>query len=867
MNVVVVESPAKAKTIEKYLGKDYTVLASFGHVRDLPSKTGSVRPDEDFAMDWAVDTKSKTRINDIVKALKGSDKLILATDPDREGEAISWHLLEVLNGKKALKDKAIERVVFNAITKKSVTDAINAPRELDMELVEAYLARRALDYLVGFTLSPVLWRKLPGAKSAGRVQSVSLRLICERETEIEMFKPEEFWTVDADVASNGNKNFPAKLFSLDGEKLDKFTLNNEEKAMAAKAKLDAAGLSVSSVVAKPVTRNPYPPFMTSTMQQDASRRLGFSATRTMQTAQKLYEGVDIGGETVGLITYMRTDGIDMVGEAVSEARSMISNKFGAEYLPEKPRVYKSKAKNAQEAHEAIRPTSFTRSPDSLNLSGDMEKLYQLIWNRATASQMNSARLERTTIIMEDKPGTVGLRASGSVLRFDGFLKLYVDPANDDKDEESVRLPALKEGDMVIAEKVNADQHFTQPPPRFSEASLVKRMEELGIGRPSTYASIMKVLQDRSYVTLDKRRFIPADKGRLVVSFLENFFGKYVQYGYTADLEERLDLVSDGKLNWKKLLEDFWTQFSTHVDGTKELRVTEVLDALNEALGPMVFPAKEDGSDARKCPSCDEGRLSLKVGRFGAFVGCSNYPECKHTRPFGQNGEADQATEDKVLGVDPDTGLDVWLKSGRFGPYVQLGEETKPKPKRTGLPKTWPAADMDLFKALKLLTLPRPIGDHPEDGKPIVGNLGRFGPYILHAGTYANLPDIDEMFEVGLNRAVTLLAEKRAKGGGRGGAGALRELGDHPTGGKPIKVMAGRYGPYIKYEKINATLPKDIAPENVTLEQAVELIAAKEAKGPVKKKKKAPAKKKAAAKKKPAAKKKAPAKKKPAAKKD
>jgi DNA topoisomerase-1 len=867
MNVVVVESPAKAKTIEKYLGKDYTVLASFGHVRDLPSKTGSVRPDEDFAMDWDVDAKSKTRINDIAKALKGADKLILATDPDREGEAISWHLLEVLRDKKALKDKKIERVVFNAITKKSVTDAIKAPRELDMELVEAYLARRALDYLVGFTLSPVLWRKLPGSRSAGRVQSVSLRLICERETEIEMFKSEEFWTVDADIASSGNKNFPAKLVSLKGDKLDKFTLNNEALATAAKQAVEAASLSVASVVAKPVTRNPYPPFMTSSLQQEASRKLGFSATRTMQTAQKLYEGVNIGGETTGLITYMRTDGVDMVGEAVTECRSMISNKFGADYLPEKARVYKSKAKNAQEAHEAIRPTSFTRSPDSITLTDDMEKLYALIWNRATASQMTSAKFDRTTIEMSDKAQSVGLRATGSVLRFDGFLKLYTEtaPKNGDDDDEAknddgVRLPPLKAGDMIVADKVNADQHFTQPPPRFSEASLVKRMEELGIGRPSTYASIMKVLQDRNYVTLDKRRFIPDDKGRLVVSFLENFFSKYVQYGYTADLEERLDLVSDGKLNWKKLLQDFWAQFSASVDETKDLRVTEVLDALNEALGPMVFPEKEDGSDRRACPVCDDGRLSLKVGKFGAFVGCSNYPECKHTRPFGQNGDAQTPTEDKVLGVDPDSGLDVWLKTGRFGPYVQLGEDAKPK--RTSLPKTWPAADMDLFKGLKLLTLPRPIGDHPEDGKPIVGNLGRYGPYILHAGTYANLPDIDEMFEVGLNRAVILLAEKRAKGGGRGGAAALKELGDHPTGGKPIKVMAGRYGPYIKYEKINATLPKDIAPETVTLEQAVELIAAKEAKGPAKKKpakKKAAPKKKAAAKKKPAAKKKAAAK--------
>ena len=868
MNLVVVESPAKAKTIEKYLGKDYKVLASFGHIRDLPSKNGSVRPDEDFAMDWAVDTRAKKRITDIVNALKTADKLILATDPDREGEAISWHLLEVLEQKKALKGKQVERVVFNAITKKSVTDAIKAPRALDMELVNAYLARRALDYLVGFTLSPVLWRKLPGARSAGRVQSVCLRLITERETEIEQFENQEYWTVDTDIASTKGKNFPAKLVALDGDKLTKFSLGNEKAGHAARDAVKAVSLSITSVTAKPVKRNPLPPYTTSTLQQDASGRLGFSATRTMQTAQKLYEGINIGGETVGLITYMRTDGVSMVGEAITEARSTIANKFGDKYVPEKIRVYKSKAKNAQEAHEAIRPTSFTRAPADLHLSGDQAKLYELIWNRAMASQMATAQLERTTIEIGDKAKTVGLRASGTVVRFDGYLVLYQERAKK-AEADNVRLPDVAANDMVVAEKVEAEQHFTQPPPRYSEASLVKKMEELGIGRPSTYASILKVLQDRDYVTLDKRRFIPADKGRLVIAFLEEFFTKYVQYDYTAELEERLDLVSDGKLEWKKLLANFWDGFSAQVDGTKELRITQVLDALNIALGPMVFPQKEDGSDPRKCTSCDDGQLSLKVSRFGSFIGCTNYPDCKHTRPFGKNGADAAPTEDTVLGVDPDTGLDVWLKTGRYGPYVQLGEEAKPK--RTSIPKDWPFDSIDLFKALKLLSLPRHIGDHPEDGKKIVGAIGRYGPYILHAGVYANLQSADEMFEVGINRAVTLLAEKKAKRGG--GAGALKELGDHPETKKPVRVMSGRYGPYVKCEKINATIPKDVDPNDVTMEMAVEYIAAKIAKGPAKKrkapakkKKKAPAKKKTAAKKKPVAKKKPAARKTPTKKK-
>ena len=839
MNLVIVESPAKAKTIEKYLGKDYKVLASFGHVRDLPSKNGSVEPDEDFAMSWVVDSKSKTRIKDIETALKASDKLILATDPDREGEAISWHLLEVLNKKKALKDKSIERVVFNAITKSSVTEAIENPRELDMELVEAYLARRALDYLVGFTLSPVLWRKLPGARSAGRVQSVALRLICERENEIEQFNPREYWTVDAKMENTKGAEFGAKLVSLNGEKLDKFSLNNESSAMAAKAAVEAADLKISSVEAKPVKRKPYAPFTTSTLQQEASRKLGFSATRTMQTAQKLYEGIDIGGETVGLITYMRTDGISMIGEAIAQARGVISAEFGDNYLPKSPRVFKNKAKNAQEAHEAIRPTSFTRHPSKLNLSGDQFKLYELIWKRAMASQMEDARLERTTIEIADGANTVGLRATGSVLRFDGFLKLYevtrgVTDADDDEDEAGI-LPPVTEGEDAEAKAVDAEQHFTQPPPRYSEASLVKRMEELGIGRPSTYASILRVLQDRDYVTLDKRRFIPADKGRLVTAFLENFFSKYVQYDYTADLEERLDRVSAGDLGWKKLLRDFWEQFSSHVDETKELRVTHVLDALNDALRPLVFPDKEDGTDPRACTSCDDGELSLKLGKFGAFVGCSNYPDCKYTRPFGQNGNAEQdAGEDKMLGIDPDTGLDVFLKTGRFGPYVQLGEDAKPK--RTSLPKTWPYDSIDLEKALRLLRLPREVGIHPEDGKAITGAIGRFGPYILHAGTYVNFKDVDEMFEIGVNRAVTLLAEKRANPGrGRRGGTVLKDLGKHPETDKPIQVMDGRYGPYVKYEKINATIPKGTKPEDVTIEMALEYIAEKQAKGGRKKK--------------------------------
>jgi len=837
MNLVIVESPAKAKTIEKYLGKNYEVLASFGHIRDLPSKNGSVDPNNEFKMSWSIDTQSKKRVKDIEISLKKANKLILATDPDREGEAISWHLLDVLSGKKnLLKGKTIERVVFNAITKKSVIEAIAKPRQLDMELVEAYLARRALDYLVGFTLSPILWRKLPGARSAGRVQSVALRLICERETEIEKFDPKEYWSINAIIKNSKGNNFPARLVALDEKKLEKFSLANKDQALKAKDALASSKLSVTSIESKPIARNPQAPFMTSTLQQEASRKLGFSATQTMRTAQMLYEGVDIGGETTGLITYMRTDGISMIGEAISDCRASIEENFGEKYLPGQHRVYKTKAKNAQEAHEAIRPTSFSRTPESLSLSGDMKKLYELIWKRTMASQMSAAKLERTTIQMEDKKNSVALRSTGQIVKFDGFLRLYEETkpmtAEETDSQSNTLLPPLAINDEVKAIDVKADQHFTQPPPRYSEASIVKKMEELGIGRPSTYASILKVLQDRGYVSLDNRRFTPVDKGRLLSAFLENFFGKYVQYDYTAKLEENLDKVSAGNLNWKILLREFWNEFSSSVDETKDLRVTNVLDALNDALRSSVFPNREDGVDPRKCNSCEDGKLSLKLGKFGAFVGCSNYPECKFTRPFG--GEDIRIpTEDKLLGQHPDNGADIVLKSGRYGPYVEM--ETDKKPKRTSLPKSWPYDLMDLDKGLRLINLPRKIGEHPEDGNQIISALGRFGPYIKHNKTYVSLKDPEDMFNLGMNRAVELIADKIANPGRRANsATVLKDLGKHPESNKAITIMSGRYGPYIKYEKINATLPKNKNPEDITLETALEYINAKISKSPKKK---------------------------------
>ncbi|MGV3573660.1 MAG: type I DNA topoisomerase [Devosia sp.] len=870
MKVVVVESPAKAKTINKYLGSGYEVLASFGHIRDLPAKDGSVRPDEDFAMSWEVDTASKKRVSDIATALKGADGLILATDPDREGEAISWHILDVLRQKKALKkDTPVQRVVFNAITKDAVTTAMANPRDVDMPLVDAYLARRALDYLVGFTLSPILWRKLPGSRSAGRVQSVTLRLVSDREAEIEKFKADEYWSVEASLAQNG-KGFIARLFSVDGKKTDKLDIKTGEDAAALKKLIESGQFNVSNVEKKPTKRNPYAPFTTSSLQQDASSRLGLSPSRTMQIAQRLYED--------GLITYMRTDAVQMAPEGIAMARSVIGKYYGDEYLPEKARVYSSKAKNAQEAHEAIRPTDMFKRPDQLSLDADQAKLYGLIWRRTLASQMKSAEIDRTTVdIAVNVPGrAVELRAVGSVVTFPGFLKLYgVEVKSDEEteDEDSRELPPLKVGDKPTLEKVDIEQHFTQPPSRYTEASLIKKMEEIGIGRPSTYAAIVSTLKDRDYVRLEGKALHPEDRGRIVTAFLESFFTRYVEYGFTAGLEEQLDEISDGKLDYKQVLRDFWKDFTGNVEEIKDLRVSEVLDALNDLLASRIFPPKEDGSDPRRCPTCGTGTLSLKLGKFGAFIGCSNYPECKHTMQLsdaasGQSSEA--AAGDGVLGTDPESGEEVHLKSGRFGPYVQLGEGKEPK--RSSLPKGWEPGSLTLEKALQLLSLPREVGLHPESGLPISAGLGRYGPFILHDGKYANLPDVEEVFTVGLNRAVDLLAQKAAGGFKRGGGATVAAIQTFEHDNGPITVRAGRYGPYVNQGKVNATIPKDVKPEDVTVDQAIQWIAARaEATGT--KVKKAPAKKAAA--KKPAAKKaaaddkptakKAPAKK-PAAKK-
>ncbi|GAB5457509.1 MAG: type I DNA topoisomerase [Henriciella sp.] len=858
MKIVVVESPAKAKTINKYLGKDYKVLASYGHIRDLPSKDGSVDPDNEFEMVWQADSKSQARIREIADAVKAGDKLILATDPDREGEAISWHILEALRKRRALKkDYPVERVVFNAITKNAVTKAMEDPREVDQELVDAYLARRALDYLVGFNLSPVLWRKLPGSRSAGRVQSVALRIVCQRELEIETFKPEEYWTIGAKLRAPDGSDFDTRLHALDGKSLKKFSLPDAASAQAALEKVQLGGYSVASVESKPVKRNPPPPFITSTLQQDASRKLGFNAKRTMQAAQKLYEE--------GRITYMRTDGVNMAEEAYFHAREHIKGDYGAQYLPEKARRYSSKQKNAQEAHEAIRPTVFSVRPDDYkNPDQDIWKLYALIWRRAVASQMTAAQFERTTIDMLNKDKSATLRASGQVLVFDGFIKLYTEGRDDtDKDDDAeARLPKMAEGNHADLLEAKSEQHFTAPPPRFTEASLVKKLEELGIGRPSTYASTMSTLEDRDYVRIEKKQLIPEDKGRLVTAFLENFFAKYVEYDYTANLEEKLDIISDGKLNWKAFLHEFWKEFHASIDETKDLRVTHVLDALNEALGPYVFPATDaEGNtkeNPRLCPLCNEGELSLKLGRHGAFVGCSRYSDCKFTRQFSTDGSDDAgiSPDGQEFGIHPDTGKPIVLKSGRFGPYLEMeqdGEDAKPK--RSSLPKGWTPDTLDEAKALMLINLPRTVGLHPEDGEPILANLGRYGPYVQHLKTYANVATAEEMLEIGLNRAVALIADKRANPRGRGRAAAkpLRELGKHPADDEVINVFEGRYGPYVKHGKTNATLPKDIAPDAVTLEQAIELIDARAAKGPKKKKKAAPKKKKATTQKKTAAK--------------
>lgn len=846
MPVVVVESPAKAKTINKYLGSDYTVLASFGHVRDLPPKDGSVDTENDFEMKWEIATDSKKHVKAIVDALKEDNELILATDPDREGEAISWHLQEALTARKAIKkDTPVSRVTFNAITKAAVSEAMQNPRQVDAPLVEAYLARRALDYLVGFNLSPVLWRKLPGAKSAGRVQSVCLRLIVEREMEIEAFRPQEYWTVKAILTSPRGQEFEARLTTLAGKKLDKFDLSNGTQAEMAVQAISSRDLTVSSVEAKPATRNPSAPFMTSTLQQEASRKFGMGARQTMSAAQRLYEA--------GLITYMRTDGIDMAAEAVMAARDAIKANYGEKYLPASPRMYKNKAKNAQEAHECIRPTDLFLTTEKAKIAdADQRKVYDLIYKRTIASQMAAAQMERTTVDISSADDQVILRATGQVMLFEGFIAVYEEGRDDSVvDDDDKRLPQLAAGEKTAKKNVAPEQHFTQPPPRYTEATLVKRMEELGIGRPSTYASIVTTIQDRDYVSKDKGRLIPQDKGRLVTVFLSNYFKRYVEYDFTAGLENELDEVSAGDANYKDVLNRFWRDFSAAIAETSELRITEVLEKINEVLEPHLFPVKEDGSDRRACPNCDAGRLSMRTARSGgAFIGCSNYPECRYTRPFGPPGmeETGIGPDGKLLGHDD--GDPISLRDGRFGPYVQRGEATEdvPKPPRASLPKGWEPSSIDLEKALMLLSLPREVGPHPEDGVMIEAGIGRFGPFVKHDRLYANIKEVDEVFTIGMNRAVEVLAQKLASRGSRASATPLKELGDHPDGGA-MAVMDGRYGPYVKWGKVNATLPKGTEAADLTAEAAIELVNEKAAKGG---KKKAP-KKKAAAKK-PAAKK-------------
>ncbi len=883
MDVLVVESPAKAKTIGKYLGPGYTVLASYGHVRDLPPKDGSVRPDEDFAMDWEVDPQSQKRLDAIAQAVTKGGKLYLATDPDREGEAISWHVLDILQRKKALQDVDVKRVTFNAITKKSVLDAVANPRDLDQPLIDAYLARRALDYLVGFTLSPVLWRKLPGSRSAGRVQSVALRLICERESEIEVFKTREYWTVDAYFGTAKKQVLKARLTHLDGRKLEKFDLGTQERAEQAKREIERRAFAVSAIDRRQVRRNPPPPFITSTLQQEAARKLGLGAATAMRIAQRLYEGVDIGGETVGLITYMRTDGVQLAPEAIGQTRRLIETKYGASYVPASPRIYTSKAKNAQEAHEAIRPTDLFRTPQDVAayLDKDQLGLYELVWKRTVASQMESAVLDQVSVDIASGDKTVQLRATGSVVKFNGFLALYDEGQDDKNDDEETGaiLPDVNENEAMERREVVPEQHFTEPPPRYSEASLVKKLEELGIGRPSTYASIIEVLQRRNYVRLDRKRFIPEDRGRIVTAFLQTYFPRYVEYSFTAHLEEELDDISSGKIDWHEVLREFWKAFSAAVGETKDLRVKEVLDKLDEELGPHFFPANDNGGkNPRDCPSCANGRLGLKLGKFGAFIGCSNYPECRFTRKLGiVDADADAASGEnldgpKILGIDPVTGKQVTLRKGPYGLYVQLGEpEGKEKPKRQSLLRDMTPGDLTLEQALALLSLPRELGPHPEDGEVILAGVGRFGPYVKHGPKYKSVPSDESVLDIGMNRAVALLAEATVPRG-RAAAKPIRSIGNHPSDEAPVELYDGRYGPYVKHGGVNATVPRDIKPEELTLDQAVALLAERAAKGGGKKPKAArpkkavaaaandagdkPKAKKATAKKKPAAKKKA-----------
>ncbi len=864
--IVVVESPAKAKTINKYLGSDYTVLASYGHIRDLPPKDGSVRPDEDFAMDWQLGDRADKPVSEIAKAAKGAEAVYLASDPDREGEAIAWHVLEVLNDKKVLKGVPVYRITFNEITKQTVLDAIAHPREIDQNLVDAYMARRALDYLVGFSLSPVLWRKLPGAKSAGRVQSVALRLICQRESEIEVFKPQEFWTIEGLFNTTKNAVVISHLTHLDGKKLDKFALQTEAEAQAALGILNQLSWQVASVEKKQSRRNPYPPFTTSTLQQEASRKLGLGATRTMRTAQQLYEGTDIGGETVGLITYMRTDGVSLSMDAINSARDVIGKDFGKDYVPSEARVYKNTAKNAQEAHEAIRPTDMNRRPEQVAkyLDADSLRLYTLIWQRTMASQMASAVLDQVAVDIVGTGNKAVFRATGSTVVFDGWFRVYQEDTDEDEKKPDgdtpghTRLPPMNEKDPLSKQELKPEQHFTQPPPRYSEASLVKRLEELGIGRPSTYASIMQVLQDRDYVRLDKKRFIPEDRGRVVISFLENFFGHYVEYDFTADLEERLDDISGGRLDWKKVMREFWKDFSSAIGETKDLKISDVIDRLDESLGPHFFPSRPDGVDPRLCTVCGTGRMGLKLGKFGAFIGCSNYPTCRNTMPLAVAGGegADQRMAPREMGIDPVTGLPVSVRSGPYGAYAQLGpapvttpppppiveeekgkkkrskkkKEVTEKPKRVSLPKGLDPNLIDLETALKLLNLPREVGKHPETGDMILVGIGRFGAYLKVGPRYKNLAETDDVLSIGMNRAVALLAEPD-KGRRGGGAPAGKLLGEHPDDSKPVTLNSGRFGPYVKWGKVMATVTKSYDPENLTLPQAIEILAAKVAKGP------------------------------------
>jgi DNA topoisomerase-1 len=841
MKLVVVESPAKAKTIEKYLGSGYRVLASYGHVRDLPPKDGSVDPDAGFAMEWETYADKARQLKAITDEARKADTLILATDPDREGEAISWHVQEVLRKRKALPAE-VERVTFNAITKATVTEAMKHPRALDEDLIDAYRARRALDYLVGFTLSPVLWRKLPGAKSAGRVQSVALRLVVDREREIELFRAQEYWSVTASMESDGQE-FLARLVRFKGEKVDRLSIGDSGTAQAAKAAVEAGRFSVASVETKPLTRNPPPPFTTSTLQQEAARKLGFAASHTMRVAQALYEE--------GSITYMRTDGVQMAPEAVSAARRAVADRFDSGYVPDKPRHYETKAKNAQEAHEAIRPTDFGRDRAG---SGDHGRLYELIWKRALASQMASARLERTTAELSDGTGQTGLRATGQVVLFPGFLALYEEGRDDAEDDDSRRLPRLGEGDAPAKKKVTAEQHSTQPPPRYSEASLVKKMEELGIGRPSTYAATLQTLKDRGYVELEKNRFIPQESGRLLTAFLERFFERYVSFDFTAHLEDELDDISGGRAQWQSVLEEFWKDFKPKTAEIMEQQPSAITAALDDFLSPWLFPDKEDGSDARLCPACGEGRLALRGGRFGAFVACSNYPECKFTRRFGQGGEDGAADEGpEILGQHPETGEDISRKTGRFGPYIEMGQGKEAK--RASIPKD--SGELDLDLAVRLLSLPRIVGTHPESGNPITASIGRYGPYLAHDGKYAKLGSTAEVFETGMNAAVVKLAEAAAGGGrARGSREPLKVLGAHPRTELEIKLMEGRFGPYVTDGTTNATLPKSLAPDQLTLEEAAQLIDERAAKGPPAKKGRGrkPAARKAPAKKAPAKKK-------------